>query len=291
MNEDQYTFYRHSGRFGAHGPLLSILAALVVAYPLGIAYSYLIRWIPFIYLNFLITVGYGLAFGLITVPILRFAKVRNTLVALLTGLAVGLIAAYFNWNGFAHTLVKEPPAVIAPGQLFRFMGAVYEHGSWGLGFRSDTPVTGFLLALVWLGEAVIIIGGATLLAFSAVSEVPFCERCGSWLNEEQKIDKLDAFTQPDQVAALKAGSLTPLEAARPRIPASGAFARLTLRHSPPCEDFCTLSVENVTVTYDKDGKTEEKIETLMTNLAVPKSMLEYLKQFEHASARPAPGAS
>jgi hypothetical protein len=57
MNEEQYTFYRHSGKFGIHGPVLAIVAAVVAGYPLGILYAYLVKWIPFIYLNFFITIG------------------------------------------------------------------------------------------------------------------------------------------------------------------------------------------------------------------------------------------
>jgi hypothetical protein len=51
------------------------------------------------------------------------------------------------------------------------------------------------------------------------------------------------------------------------------------------EDYCAFSIANVTVTPDKDGKMKEQVTELMTNLWVPKSMFDYLAQFEHASAR------
>ena len=117
-----------------------------------------------------------------------------------------------------------------------------------------------------------------------MASTPFSERDECWLNEEKKIDKLDAFVLPDQITAFKAGNIAPLEQARPRVPASGVFARLTIRHSAKCEEFCTLSIENVSVSLDKDGKPQEKTETIMTNLLVPKTMFDYLAQFEHASA-------
>jgi len=289
VNENFHPFYKHSGKFGIHGPLLAVLAAVVLGYPLGILYAYLVKWIPFIYLNFFITLGYGLAFGFLTVPLLRFAKVRNGIIAVLTGLAVGLCAAYLSWNGFLHAVAKDPPALITPAQVSRMMKYLYENGSWGIGFSSSTPVTGILLALVWLAEAGIIIGASALLAFGTVASTPFSERDECWLDEEKKIDKLDAFVLPEQIAAFKAGNIAPLEQARPRVPASGSFARLTIRHSHKCEEFCTLSIENVAVTPDKDGKLQEKREHLMTNLLVPKAMFDYLAQFEHASAKHLPG--
>ena len=207
MNENFHPFYRHSGKFGVHGPLLAILAALIVGYPLGIVYAYLVKWIPFIYLNFFITVGYGLAFGFMTVPLLKFAKVRSGIIALLTGLIVGLCAWYFNWNGFLHAMAKEPPALISAAQLSRLMKYLYENGSWGIGFSSNSPVTGIVLAIVWVVEAGVIIGASTLLAFAAVANTPFSERDNCWLDEEKTIEKLDAFVLPDQIAAFKAGNI------------------------------------------------------------------------------------
>src|SRR5579862_4665134 len=101
MSSNIHPFYSHSGKFGVHGPLLALIAGVFVAYPLGIAYSYLIKWIPFIYLNCLITAGYGFAFGFLTFFLLKFGKVRNGTLALLTALVVGLAALYGAWNGCA----------------------------------------------------------------------------------------------------------------------------------------------------------------------------------------------
>ena len=289
MNENYHPFYKHSGKFGVHGPMLAMLAAVVAGYPLGIIYAYLVKWIPFIYLNLFITVGYGLAFGFMTAPILRYSKVRNTLVALLTGGLVGVCASYLSWNGYLHAMAKEPPVLITLGQLSRLMKYLYENGSWGIGFSSNSPVTGIVLVIVWLVEAGFIIGMSTLLAYGAVANTPFSERDECWLNEEKKIDKLDAFVLPDQIAAFQAGNIAPLEQARPRVPAAGSFSRLTLRHSSKCEEFCTLSIENVSVAPDKDGKQVETTQPIMTNLLVPKTMFDYLAQFEHASAKPVSG--
>src|SRR5215475_2687035 len=107
MNSNCHAFYVHSGKFGVHGPLMALFAGAVLGYPLGIAYSYLIKWIPFIYLNFLITLGYGFGFGFVTLYCMKSGKVRNVLVAMLTGLAVGGLAWYFSWNGCAKSLVGE----------------------------------------------------------------------------------------------------------------------------------------------------------------------------------------
>lgn len=288
MSSNVHSFYAHSGKFGLHGPLLAIILGAIAAYPLGIAYSYLSKWIPFIYLNCLITLGYGFLFGLIAYAILKFGRVRNRPVALLTGLVVGLIAWYGSWNGCAHALVGDKlklPAMLMPDQLWRFAKILNEHGSWGIGFSSSEPVTGILLAIFWIAEGAAIVGLTTAISYKMIANTPFCETHECWLDKEKKIDKLDAFSQPEQIAAFKAGDIAPLEQARPRVPASGQFARLTLKYSPQCHDFCTLSVANVTVTTDRKGNPKETSLEIISHLQVPKTMFEYLDRFEHITAQ------
>src|SRR5215472_15573104 len=99
MSSTIHSFYSHSGKFGVQGPIAAVAIGAIAAFPLGLAYSYLINWIPFIYLNFFITLGYGFLFGFITRQLLKFGKVRNNLVALLSSGAVGLLAWYGSWNG------------------------------------------------------------------------------------------------------------------------------------------------------------------------------------------------
>src|SRR5882724_542922 len=286
MSSNIHPFYSHSGKFGPHGPILALMAAGIIAFPLGIIYSYLIKWIPFIYLNVFITIGYGFAFGFITAWLMKFAKVRNRGVALLTGLAVGLIAWWGSWNGCARALVgSQAPWLLTPHQMRIFIKILYTEGSWGIGFSSSAPVTGIFLALIWLAEGAAIVGISAVAAFTPIATTPFCELHDCWLNEKKKIEKLDAFVRPEHIEAFKAGDIAPLEESQPRVPASGRFARLTLKHSDGCHDFCTLSIANVTVAPDKKGNMKETEQELMTNLLVPKSMFDYLAKFEHATAK------
>src|SRR5690348_2250719 len=99
---DTLAAYRHSGKFNAPGLVLSVVVAAALGFPLGLAYAYLIRWIPFIYVNILATAGYGFVFGLVTTKVLKATQVRNTALAGLCGLAAGLIALYCDWSGSLH---------------------------------------------------------------------------------------------------------------------------------------------------------------------------------------------
>lgn len=285
MTPNIHPFYRHSGKFNPLGPLLALVAAVAAGIPAGLLYSYLIKWIPFIYLNFFITLGYGFGFGFLTLMLLKVGKVRNGPVALLCGAAVGLIAWYLAWNGHVHTLAKDVPWLLSPGAVWSVAKVLYAHGSWAIGFSSHDPLTGIPLGIVWLLEGIMIVGISALTSYASVGSTPYCEQHHCWLDQEKTMDKLDVFAHPAHLAAFQVGDIAPLEESRPRVPASGKFARLTLKHSPRCDDICTLTIANVEVTTDKDGKPKETTETLMSDLLVPKSMFEYLASFDHPTAR------
>ena len=278
MNPDALSDYRHSGKFGIQGPVLALVAAIVLGIPLGLAYAYLIRWCPLVYVNFLATAGYGFLFGLIGGFTLRFGKVRNTLIAALSGILVGFIAWYFNWSGHVKAVVEGAPWINTPDTILNIMRVLYDQGSWGM--RSGGNVTGIPLAIVWVVEAGIMIGLATFATVGFVDDVPFCEKNQCWLDQEKKISTLQNFTDPAHIAALKSGDLAPLAKAQPKEAGSNAFARLILKHSPRTQEFCTVRIENVTTTLDKDGNSKERVEKLTENLKVPPSTFELLAKFE-----------
>ncbi len=286
MSSNLHPFYRHSGKFGVQGPVLALVAGAIAAVPLGLVYSYLIKWIPFIYLNFLATVGYGAAFGFMTMAILKFGKVRNNTIALLTAAAVGCLAWYGSWCGCARALIgSDAPLILTPMQMSRFIDILVKNGSWSFGHGSPDPVTGIPLVIVWLVEGGAIVGMTVMLGYAPLSHLPFCETHDCWLSQEKKIDKLDAFVRREHLEAFKAGDISPLDQAVPRVPAAGRFARLTLKYSDQCHDFCALSIENVTITLDKKGNPKESKESLMRNLQVPRSLFDYISGFDHATAR------
>lgn len=288
MNSEPFQSYKHSGKFGVHGPLLALVVGTIAAFPLGFAYAYLVKWIPFVYVNFFATLGYGFLFGWLTGKFMKMGKVRNGGVAALTGLALGTIAWYFAWNGSIHATFafEKAPIIFKPLQVVRAMEKLYEVGSWGL--KSGGPLTGIPLAIVWLVEAGMIVGITTAVGYGMISELPYCETSQCWLDEKKNIDTIERFVNPEQLAAFKAGDLGPLTQARPRTPGSGAWTRLLLKHSPNCQVFHTIRLQDITIEVDKNGNPKEKATDLSGDLVLPASMFELISKFEHFSAPPPP---
>jgi len=289
MSADTLETYRHSGKFNPSGPVLALGAAVVLAVPLGLAYAYLIRWVPFIYLNMLATCAYGGVFGWMTMRLLKAGHVRNAAFAALVGAGAGLLALYGEWSGHLHALLEDGPWVFAPDEILRGMQVLYAEGSWGM--KHGGNVTGIPLALVWVAEAGLIVGFATMLPYGFVVGTPYCEKSRCWLDEEKKINTLESITDPVQLAALKAGDIMPVVAAKPKAADAAVFTRLWLKRSPQCPVFCTLRVQDITVTVDKKGNLRESAKDLTGDLIIPASMFELMTKFEEFTpAPPAPPA-
>jgi len=283
MSTDALAAYHHSGRFTALGLLLPLALAAVVAVPLGLAYAFIVRWVPFIYINGLVCVGYGWAFGWIAMRAVKMGMVRNTVLALGLGAGAGLIALYFDWSGDIHVLFKGAPWVASPELVWGAMKYLYAHGSWSISSHGDagTAVSGIPLAIVWAGEAFIIVGLSTWLPYDFVANTPFAEDTSSWLEQRKNIDTLDYFTDPGDIAALKAGDIGPVVKARARPVGSPMFARLTLKRSLKPAGFCTVRVQNVARKVDRKKKVTEKVEPLTKDLVLMDSMYDVIAQLEH----------
>ena len=279
MNSETFQTYRHSGKFGIHGPVLAILAAIVLGWPLGIAYAYLIKWIPIVYVNFLVTCGYGAVFGGLTAWLLKVAKVRNNPVAFLTSVAVGIIVFYFAWSGYIFMLTDAEMKVASPGNIINTMKILYPLGTWSL--RGGEPVSGIMLGIAWAAEACGIILLAIIVGIGLVTKTPYCEESRCWLDKTKHIDTLGPFADPNQRAAFAAGDLSPLTAARPKVPGTENFTRLTLKYSPKCNILYTVRIQDATITTDKHGNPKTNVTPITKDLVLPHSMFDLIARFEN----------
>ncbi len=283
MSDTTLETYRHSGKFNPAALAAALGVAVVVGIPLGLVYAYLLRWIPFIYVNFLLTFGYGFAFGWLTSRILKAGRVRHATVAGVTSLGAGLIALYFDWSGHIHALVDGAPWILRPDQIVAVIPALYQEGTWTI---KSVTVSGISLAMVWLVEAAIIVGVAALIPYSLVRDTPYSEKSQCWLDEEKTINTLELITDDAQVTAIKSGDLMPVIAARPKVEGAASFTRLVLKRAAVAKDFCTVRVQDVTVSLDSKGNVNEKTKDLTQDLILPASMFELVAKLDEL--KPAP---
>lgn len=194
-------YYQASGKFNPLAFLYFIGIALIALPLLGLIYAYAIWYIPFIYINFIIAAGFGFAIGwLMTNVVVKYGKIRNNALAIGLSVLAGCIALYFHWAVWADLVLNAGESygnsrigvtvsnidflqvfglASEPGLLFDLIGEINEFGTWGI--RSAT-VNGGVLTVIWIIEALIIIGIATVVPMGAAKR-PFCELGDVWFEE------------------------------------------------------------------------------------------------------------
>ena len=196
------TYYQPSGKFSPSSFLYFTLTAAIIIPILALAYTYLIWYIPFFYINLFITAGFGFAVGMaISHLAVKIGKVRSSTVALIFGLLGGLIALYFSWAiwvdlvfntgesygnsriGITTSNIKFLQVfglILNPDTLFELISEINKTGTWGL---RSTPVSGIILTIIWVIEFLIVLIMSIIFPYLK-AKTPFCEENNKWFNKE-----------------------------------------------------------------------------------------------------------
>lgn len=178
-------YYIESGKVDLPRTIICALVGIALLIGLSWIYNILNNFIPIIYANVIITVGYGLAIGMLVRACTYFGRVRNKMVVIGGAVLFGLIANYTQWMDFVTYLFNELQndfslylsllfGGLSPIELFEAIGEINQYGTWGLGFSGDNTVNGFPLTIVWIIEFAIILGIPVLQAFGQ-KVYPFSE--------------------------------------------------------------------------------------------------------------------
>jgi len=287
-------YYKPSNKMPLPGILALLGGGIVAALVLALVYIYAVWYIPFVYINFFICLGFGLVLGAVLAVLVRLGKLRSPGAVGILALLVGLVAVYLEWGvyltllfnsetigtgkdadtatSFSTTLFLD--IIGHPAAMWLAMQKINETGTWTL--KGATP-SGVFLAVIWVIEAVIILGGTYLMAKAQATE-PFSETSNEWATEETLAHPIsfaqDAATTRTALETGQFHHLTPHTSAGAEDP----FARLKL-HSAPNDHNCRyLTLENVTTTIDKKGKASQSTTTVVQHLAISPAAFEELQR-------------
>ena len=289
--------YSPSGLFRVSAVGL-LLAGAIVGCGGAWIYAALGRWIPFIYINVLICIAFGLLLGRLGALAVRAGHCRNRLLATVFALPLGLapVAAshYFNYR---HTLsevaeeFQDVPADEIAAQLpfERFLEMrqqtgwkVSRHGSGG------SAMTGAFVLVVWGIEVLVVLGGVLFLVWGAAGAA-YCERCNAWCGDRtlalhaRGADAAEAVFRSGDVAGF-AALPPPDDLDRP------SALHLVLATCASCKATGFLSVSEVSVLGVGKKRKEKKTE-LASLLSLRSDQRERLETFAGAAAAPEEAAS
>lgn len=287
-------YYKPSNKMPPAGILALLAGGVAAALVLALVYIYAVWYIPFVYINFILCLGFGLLLGAALALLVRLGKLRSPGAVSALALLVGLVAVYLQWGVYLTLLFNSESTgtgadadtstsfsislfidiITHPTAMGLAMQKINETGTWSL--KGSTP-SGVFLAVIWVLEAAMILGGAWLMAKAQATE-PFSETSNEWADEETLAHPLsfaqDAATTRTALESGQFHHLTPHTSAEAEAP----FARLKL-HSAPNDHNCRyLTLENVTTTVDKKGKASQSTTTVVQHLAISAADFQELQR-------------
>lgn len=298
----EFNFYQPSGKSSPSIYFFAFFFLFLGVPLLSSIYSLLLWYIPFIYIHFIFTGGFGLLLAWTLNRILKLCKVRNNKIANYFALLTGIFAVYFIWTSYITLLYNAGETIssdintyklrglsmtktffniwdfigisLNPNIISETMSYLYDNGAWSI--RTIT-VKGFFLAFVWFLEAIIVLGVAWLGGTEQVDE-PFSEQSNSWF-EKKKLPYY--IKQPENLEkfleALRNGKSSVLNSLEYDSQNSMDYYQITtFAHSN--EMIAYINFSNVKVTFDDKGKESNDVKELLKNVKVSLSDLSSLEE-------------
>jgi len=284
----EHLYYKPSGIIPVKGIFISLITAFVITVILSIIYIALQWFIPFIYLNLFIAAGLGFGVGGAVFIAIWSGKIRNTKYECVLATLCGLLAWYCQWGLFV-SLMSEAEGSMGGGMwvrssfnltgfwyilthpdiLFQAMLSLNDAGTFTL---KHNPVSGTLLWVVWVIEALIIIGAPMLFSLSGRSTSPFSEQNDQWMEERDVEGRLKTVTDPDQmINELNTGNLKSLKDFMPAEDLSNDYATLRIYESPG-DPVRYISVTNISHKADRKGELKKETKTVIEYFRITAAM-------------------
>ena len=278
--------YRPSGRFR---PTLAVYlpAAVAVAAALGGLYQWMLSRIPFVYLNFAITLAFGAALGLIAAAVVGRAEVRSPLISYGLGVVIALFAvlASHAWNlmSAASEVVARHPELGVPEVMlsgWRPWLADRVTGGWTI---KRIAVTGPAVVAIWAGET-LLVGAMAIAVLRRRAAWPYCEGCLRWLvSQSARIEGRDASSAaPLLSAADLTGVVSLVRGDRTGDAPHLVFSRW---YCLGCQEHEYLSISELTFTRNRKNELDTHQRVIASLLLMPQQAREKFTE-RFGSTRP-----
>ena len=280
----QSAYYQPSGRISSK-LLIYTIALAAVAIPFAWGYAWLTYYIPFIYLNLFIAIGFAIVLSFLALTLASLGKARNPLVMTLLGFAVGVFGWYCQWvawSGIVSNSISLSAAetnyipgivdfALNPELLFSFVKKINEIGIWKI---KGATLNGSWLSAAWAIEFIIMTALPSLLGRSEAQK-PFCEASGLWAKEVELSKHFAYVADKDKLRqSLESSPVSLLGLLPAHDGMDTAYSQLKMyRCQGSNESF--VSIINTTVKIEKD-KEKKSTETILQHLRIPKLTADVL---------------
>lgn len=288
-------YYKHSGEVTVTGLAAGLFGGLFVGFVLSFIYAYLLAYIPFIYLNVISTLGYMFALGYVVGWLLKSGKMRNPVVGVFIAAIVSLVSYYICWAVWLSAMLGRADVdasafslALQPVVLLKLILSINEHGAWKIG---SSPVTGFILWVVWFVEGSAVLIGPPVLTWRVLTSEPFCEHCGEWCDEDRSLVSLALTEQTSLRRAFETKEFERLKSVGAKDSGAVDWYRLDLHHCKNCDRTNTLTVKSEKITFDSKGNSKLKSTNFIKKLLLSPAETENLRRVSREMTLPPPQAA
>lgn len=287
--DNQELFYQESGQINPIRQSLSYAICIGLALILGYIYSVAIIFIPIVYLNFLITLGFGLTLGLICRAIVRFSHNRSKKSQIVQAVVIGFLANYFQWTAYIlYAYNGEIPTlglyfanlhwIMIPENFFTAVAEINKVGTWSI---FGIPFNGFALTAIWIIEFLIIIGGP-IVAIVKTKIYPYSELLENWYHKYTLYNDFESISMVNKLTKELASD--PVKSIESLGKGSGLRHTKVHLYFMKDEDKQYLTFENIFIEGQGKGKKDSSI--VINNFKINKADAELiLEKYENKRER------
>lgn len=247
--------------------VLTISFIGVISFILSYVYGIGSAIIPSLYLNIPLVLFFGITLGYVVRVACKIFKIFDKKLIIKLSIIVGVFNLYFSWVAYilyyAHgansfdAYFSNHVLLFRPDIIINVMKQMYTHGAWDLYVLTQGSWTanGGILVLIWIIEAIIIIGTPIILILKH-NITPFSIKEKKWYKKYELKKEFDSIAMRDKfiqklskdcintIAELKNGS-------------TQLFARISIYYLNN-EDKQYISIENISRSRD-GSKTNSRL--------------------------------
>lgn len=241
---------------------------------LALLHGYIQYYNPLVILGVLATVGYGFGVGMLLAILSKFARVRNTPLVFLAAVFFAVVAEYLDWGFWLFALFEADLRAFDPFVILGVGAEMWDKGYFS--FKDLTP-TGWVLGLLWVGEALIVMGLAIAIPVSGSLDRVFCEELGRWTSDKESVSLLEPIPRPAEFRqALEQGNFQELLRLRRIKHGAFHFTELEVDYCSGHDGLFVLTVKDVHVQMEKE-KAVRKEENIVKHMYIDKALFERVK--------------
>lgn len=286
---DSSLFYKASGNCNLGRFTLSYISCVLIALVLGFLYTVVSLVVPFVYFNILFCLGFSAVLAFVCKALFRFSHNRSKRKQIVQAFIIGFLANYFQWTAYIvyayndalptfTDFIENLSWIVIPEN---FLNAVMDINSIGLWSFFGVQFQGVELALIWIGEALLIMSGPVLAAITA-KHYPFSEKMNRWYPKYTLDYNFESISAKQYM--LDALVINPLEAIRNLgYGTAYRYSKVHLYYLPQ-ESLQYISIEKINV--PRQGKGKKNIEQVIYNFTVRKMEMDaIMNEFDFQKER------